>query len=316
MAAPEPTPEEQALADGEISSSRPLSSEKLTFKTATNRVWLMDVEGAGQVIGQRARRPDHPEPFLAKMEQGLLDTHGHDTDSALRAEYAARELAKMIGSDYAQMVVPVVPRQIDAGEGNGRETMLLSPRREGIEMKTYKVKSVEQAMEQIPENDQVEFVRQAKKAALLDMAIGAQDRHAGNYMWDPKSRQLHLYDHEFSFPKEGFQPEIGSSHFAQWRDGQSLDDGEVGDLEAMRSPEVRQRMRELIGPEREQAMAQRVERAIELRQVIAPDFTRVHQEVKAGVHLNPSGRPTLESIDSPGEVVPAAMDEEGPALRR
>jgi hypothetical protein len=108
---------------------------------------------------------------------------------------AAWRLAHRLGPPYSRLVAPCVLREHEGEAG------ALSARQYGLSLTPA-------PFERVPED--------CFAAAFFDSLIAQQDRHRGNYRWDPENDKLGLIDHGFSF---AHQPDqfFNRSVFVTWR---------------------------------------------------------------------------------------------------
>lgn len=139
--------------------------------------------------------------------------YGQHPDSVPLNECAAWRLASSLGSVVAKIVAACVMRSISGTAGS------LSARRTGFP--------------HAPEPFTV-APDQCRAAAFFDALIAQQDRHVGNYRWDPAARLLGLIDHGFAFAIPGSR--FNASCFVNWRHDHNddmLDEWEHSALELL-----------------------------------------------------------------------------------
>lgn len=128
----------------------------------------------------------------------LYDQH---PDAVPINECAAWRLASALGGPVASIVGPCVMRSISGRAGS------LGAKRSGL-----------------PHNPEPFLVAhgQCHTAAFFDALIAQQDRHTGNYRWDPAAGTLGLIDHGFAFAVPGAR--CNASCFVEWRHGRGESD--------------------------------------------------------------------------------------------
>jgi hypothetical protein len=175
-----PQPEEDALLRGDVVSYRPAPS---TYGHA-NSTNVIDLAS-----GLRAFH----KPFEGVNDR-LAKLYGHEVLSVGLNECAAWVLAKRLGPPYSGLVAPTVLRWQPADA----LSRLSSPKPAsgwGPLVLEHPGRSLDLAPLSIPKlNDAVAF---------FDALIAQQDRHAGQFRWDPSAKRLGLIDHGFAFAVPG-----------------------------------------------------------------------------------------------------------------
>ena len=110
-----------------------------------------------------------------------VDGHGHSRDTPPMHECAAWRFARALGPRYERLLPVTVYRSIEGHAGS------LAWRLEGSHSPAS---ALEHGLEQVYD------------AGFFDVLVGQQDRHLGNFLWDPVERRLGLIDHGFCFPKD------------------------------------------------------------------------------------------------------------------
>ncbi|MGH8572854.1 MAG: hypothetical protein ACREX8_09790 [Gammaproteobacteria bacterium] len=150
------------------------------------------------------------KPFAGVTAHAAV-LYGQEPDSVPLNECAAWRLASRIGGLVAEIVAPCILRSISGSAGS------LSARRVGH-----------------PHAAEPFLVApdQCRAAAFFDSLIAQQDRHMGNYRWDPHDARLGLIDHGYAFAVPGWR--FNASCFVQWRhdqDDAALNEWELASLE-------------------------------------------------------------------------------------
>lgn len=127
---------------------------------------------------------NHSEAFHKRHDQlSSVNAHnfGHSLDTPPLHECAAWHFAKALGARYERLLPATVYMKLDDEWGS------VARRLPGAKPGTRAYLDAD-GKEQV--ND----------AGFYDLLIGQQDRHLGNFMWDPATRRLGLFDHGFCFP--------------------------------------------------------------------------------------------------------------------
>jgi hypothetical protein len=179
------------------------------------------------------------KPFAGVSTHAAVQ-YGQDPDSVPLNECAAWLLAAQIGGLVAEIVAPCVLRSISGSAGS------LSARRVGH-----------------PHAAEPFLVApdQCRAAAFLDSLIAQQDRHMGNYRWDPHDSRLGLIDHGYAFAVPGWR--FNASCFVDWRHGQGdagLDEWELASLAQLLHSDDLQGLAGVLSDEQASALADRARR--------------------------------------------------------
>jgi hypothetical protein len=152
------------------------------------------------------------KPFNG-IDVNAATLYGQQPDAVPINECAAWRLASRLGGVVAEIVAPCVMRSISGSAGS------LSARRLGFPHRPEPFTAA-------PD--------QCHAAAFFDCLIAQQDRHVGNYRWEPGARRLGLIDHGFAFAVPGAR--FNASCFVHWRHAghqPALDDWERSALEVL-----------------------------------------------------------------------------------
>lgn len=168
---------------------------------------------------------------------------GQHPDAVPINECAAWRLASALGGYVAALVGPCVMRSISGHPGS------LSAKRSGNPRE--------------PEPF-VNAPHQCRTAAFFDALIAQQDRHPGNYRWDPAAGLLGLIDHGFAFATPGEL--CNASCFVDWRhrqDDLSLDPWELAALDGLLASPDLHGLLGVLADDQAQAL---IDRAVRMRQ--------------------------------------------------
>jgi hypothetical protein len=149
------------------------------------------------------------------LSQRSLELFGQTRASCVLAEALAWRLAVALGHPYDRLVAPCVLRFFDAIDTDAPGALSLA--RPGVDG-SYEPADAAPA--------------QWAAAALFDALSGQQDRHSGNWLWDARSKAMHLIDHGYAFARRG--DHLANSEILRVRRQRgplSLDDTELRLLE-------------------------------------------------------------------------------------
>jgi hypothetical protein len=166
--------------------------------------------------------------------------YGHHPDSVPLNECVAWRVASCVGGVVASIVAPCLIRSISGTAGS------LGARRVGFPR-------APEPFAAVPE--------QCRAAAFFDSLIAQQDRHVGNYRWDPAARLLGLIDHGFAFAVAGMR--FNASCFVAWRhaqDAPALDEWELASLDLLLHSDDLHRLATVLTDEQRDALYARAQR--------------------------------------------------------
>lgn len=177
---------------------------------------------------------------FASLDVRFVKAFGHSTALQPIHEVAAWQFARALGDPWRQMLAPCVLRIVGRQLGSFALHVDGDP---GIPWGGFP--------------DSV-----ADAAAFLDSLIGQQDRHSGNWLYDPDSRGLHLIDHGFAFATPGDR--INASYFVASRAtrDRTLQDHELEALERVATSTDLLGVARLLEPERARSVALRAARML------------------------------------------------------
>jgi hypothetical protein len=170
-------PIEQALLDGDVIAYE----THQTDASGVNSTFYVEIDP--DIV---AFHKPH-EGLVARIARN----YDHSLDTPPICECAAWHLAKNLGEPYDRLVAVTVYRAVGPPEDDVGSWAYgsLAVRHEGDAMKGMTV--------------QRDARDEALAAGFFDALIGNQDRHPGQFRYDPAERALGLLDHGFSFPVEG-----------------------------------------------------------------------------------------------------------------
>jgi hypothetical protein len=189
------------------------------------------------------------KPF-AGVDVPAAQYYGHHPDEVPLHECAAWRLALRLGGPYSELVAPCVLRDHEGEVG------ALSARQYGLPLSG-------EPFQQVPDA--------CFAAAFFDSLIAQQDRHRGNYRWDPDAPKLGLIDHGFAFAKPG--QFFNKSVFVVWRWEQGaaeLTDGERVLLRGLLDSGDLYGLAWFLLPEEADALAARARRMLEQGTILGP----------------------------------------------
>jgi hypothetical protein len=155
-----------------------------------------------QGIGQDGR------PLIVKGKHEDVEQYAaytHSPSSSMRCELASWLVARALGDPFTTFVPAAVIRDVD---GAPAVVMRLQP---GFEDDTPTWETVSDLVAELGHVD----LAQIRLAALFDAAIGQQDRNDSNWSWNPRTHQLRLIDHGFTFPSEAIEY-FPATPFVDW----------------------------------------------------------------------------------------------------
>lgn len=225
----------------ELDEERQLAETWISSLTNVN--WHFDDVQRG--AGQDGR------PVIVKRQHDTMEhysSYTHSPASSMRCELACWLVARWLGEPFTTFVPATVIRDVD---GAPAVVMRLQP---GFEDDTVMWETVDDLVAELGHVD----LTQIRKAALFDAAIGQQDRNDSNWSWNPRTHQLRLIDHGFTFA-EGteFFP---ATPFVDWELKQrpQLDAHELELLVRLTDQRLFAMLLPLIGEERGEAFERRV----------------------------------------------------------
>jgi hypothetical protein len=186
---------------------------------STSTVWQCAMAGGGTAFHKPLGPMSIPHP---KLGFPVYSFFGHESPAAVAVnEAAAWRLARELGAPYDTLVATSVIRWLPPEPGIVGDWGALT--REGVGPSGQIQPLVDPGL--------------CDPSAFFDCLIGQQDRHAGNFRFDPGSGILTLIDHGYTFP--GGQWHYNDSAFlrGRHRDGRAALSNEeaqlLADLPAM-----------------------------------------------------------------------------------
>lgn len=180
--------------------------------------------------------------------------HGHTTRMPPLLEVVAWRLADVLAPPVTEIVQPAVFREVEVEPGK----LSLG----SVSLGAYGFA-----------NQQFVFGQEAlvRIAAFFDCLIGQQDRHGGNFKFEPAQFRLALFDHGFSFARaedDCFNSEmVRVRHDAGWAD---LDEWEIGKLTEMLKHEDLCGIGNMLPEDRVAALKDRAERMVQTKTLLLP----------------------------------------------
>jgi hypothetical protein len=174
--------------------------------------------------------------------------YGHEPETVPLNECAAWRLARALGSLVEEIVAPCVLRSYKGEAGS------LSARRYG------------------PSQTREPFIHapeQCSAAGFFDSLVAQQDRHLGNFRWDPGKQLLGLIDHGYAFALPGHFS--NSSAFAQdrWNNGnEALTEWERASLEQLLATPDLHGLDGYLEPDRTDRLRERARTMLQTGQIL------------------------------------------------
>ena len=193
------------------------------------------------VVVFESRRLAILKPFGGQNPNACAN-YDQDTDECLTHEVVAWRLAHALGDPFDQLLPTAVLRDVP-GAGPG---VLVNFRDGGPDFAVF-----------------TEAPAQVHATAFWDALIGQQDRHAGNFRYDPTARRLAAIDSAFAFARPGDFINDGSL-FIEHRHattGGTLDDDEKNALQELVDHDL-YGVQDLLARDRGDALKARVERML------------------------------------------------------
>ena len=175
--------------------------------------------------------------------------YDHHPDQVPINECAAWRLAAALGGPLAELVTPCLLWRYEGEPGS------LSRRLEGVNKTTEPLGAAP---------------AQCRAAAFFDCLISQQDRHLGNMRWDAPNQRLGLYDHGYCFALPGHY--LNDTTFLRWLHAQGairLEDWEFEALKRLLEDPGLLGMRDILLPERADALERRASRMRETAELLA-----------------------------------------------